>query len=305
MWACFALPPKCSLTGFAKFRLKRASVTHREFGMAVLRTIALQARRCLPDTLADGVIEQAVTTYARVCRRDLPETRFAIIMQPRSGSTLLCDLLDHHPAIRCQTDELLRKRFRRPIDFLNGMASYYRTRVWGVKIMLEQILQQESVSDPGRFLRELKEEGFRLFSLTRRNAFLGTLSHICAHKRGGVYHRNEDVPREVFQRVTISDPNLFVQMVGRREKARETLLNITAGLTDLDFCYEDDLLEAESQAHALHTIFNLFGVEPMNVASTFKRISDSSLSNSVTNAEELWEAMEKSPYAGYLSEVVL
>ena len=272
--------------------------------MAFLRSIALRARRHLPEKVADRVIERAVATYGRVFSASLPETRFAIIMQGRAGSALLCDLLDQHSAIRCQTDELLEKPVSRPIEYLNGMACYYNAGAWGVKIKLSQIEHQPSVDNPVDFLHELRDEGFKLFSLTRRNAFLGTLSVIAAYKRGK-YHRIEARPNEAFRRISITDPAYFVKKIGERERARVALLKATAGLTDMDLCYEDDLLEPERQRQASYTLFSHLGLEPMNVESSFKRIAGPRLSDTVTNAEELWKAVENSPYAGFLSEVSL
>ncbi len=75
----------------------------------------------LLNPAADAIADAALSGYG--AWRPLPSKQFLIMIQGRSGSSLLCDLLDSHPGVHCQ-NELLVDRLKAPMAYLMGVTSF-------------------------------------------------------------------------------------------------------------------------------------------------------------------------------------
>ncbi|PYC46414.1 hypothetical protein DI396_15565 [Litorivita pollutaquae] len=102
--------------------------------------------------------------------------RFIILGRPRSGTTLLVQLLNQVAGIDCRGEEL-HYAMCDPSGFLHNMA---RSRnadvaVYGTKIITYQMFEVQRLRDHHAFLARLADSGFRFIHM-RRNTFDQCLS---------------------------------------------------------------------------------------------------------------------------------
>ena len=85
-------------------------------------------------------------------KKHVPQKRFVILTQWRSGSELLIDLLNCHPDIRCDSElfkEFVRLRTPKvlfPHWYLDGKSARAGTKAYGCKIMSNQLIGIIAVS---------------------------------------------------------------------------------------------------------------------------------------------------------------
>jgi hypothetical protein len=243
-----------------------------------------------------AVAEAALSGYG--AWRPFPGKKFLILIQGRSGSSLLCDLLDSHPGIRCQS-ELLAVRLRAPMAYLLGMASFHSpSHAWGFKAKIQQIEQQSSLNSARMFLEHLNLEGWTLFSLSRENCVRSALSRLVAWRRGDRYHNFGKTAAELGKVYLEPERVLRAAWLDREERRR--MLEVTQGLSSWDLTYEKNLQDSEAQNTTCERIFRILGADPVPVSSVFLRTSTGSISDSLVNAEEVVRAVGQSEFAEYL-----
>ncbi|HEY5311033.1 MAG TPA: hypothetical protein VIK18_00895 [Pirellulales bacterium] len=88
-----------------------------------------------------------------------PDTRFAIVGNPRTGSSHLASLLDSHPDIACWDDEPFlageafdRSEYATPAAFLRGLVFNVNAQAVGFKLLWDAMVR---LSDPWQLFRDL------------------------------------------------------------------------------------------------------------------------------------------------------
>jgi hypothetical protein len=246
---------------------------------------------------AGAAAEVALSVYG--VWRPYQGKKFLILIQGRSGSSLLCDLLDSHPEVRCQS-ELLHGRLKAPLTYLTGMASFQPTsRAWGFKTKINQIEQQPGMRSPRELLEALHKDDWSIFSLSRKNCVHAALSRLVAWRRGNCYHNTGQAAASELGKVYL-EPGRVLQAARREREERKQVQELTHGLSSLNLTYENDLLEQEAQQRTCRKIFELLSVDQIPVSSVFHKTSTSSLSDSIINAEEIIRAVQGTEIAKYL-----
>ncbi|WP_439343898.1 hypothetical protein [Vacuolonema iberomarrocanum] len=215
--------------------------------------------------------------------------RFVIVSQGRTGSSLLSDLLDQHPLIRCQS-EILNHKVYFPITFIKGMATYYHHHCWGFKVKPAQLRNRQKV-DAELFLRQLADEGFTFIQLTRSNLARRTLSALVGYARGSYHKLEQGQPLEP---VTI-DPAQLLTAINRSIKNQEEENDCMQQVEHLRLVYEDDLFSSEVQVETAQRIFRFLELPDIDapVQSRFLKVSSANLRDDVENFSELLQHLEQ------------
>jgi len=107
-----------------------------------------------------------------------PSVRFAIVGNPRTGSSHLVSLLDSHPDIACWDDEILDEGeafdtspFEDPRDFLRKVVFDVNAKAVGFKLLWDALERTDGVWNL------LKDLEIRLVHTCRSNALDGLLSY--------------------------------------------------------------------------------------------------------------------------------
>lgn len=99
-----------------------------------------------------------------------PSIRFVIYGQGRSGSSLLLDLIGSHPEVYCESEIFHRKvagRLVNPWDYLLARADLAPKPVYGCKMKIYQVTEDQGIEDPHRFMLDLHAAGWKVVHLVR------------------------------------------------------------------------------------------------------------------------------------------
>ena len=233
-------------------------------------------------------------------------TQFVIYGQSRSGSTLLVDLLNRHPAIHCD-EELFNKesgyfenvgRLRLsqyfPFPFIYLMKRRAPRDVYGFKLLFYQIRFTRPV------VRALHLSGWRFIHLRRRNLVRQSLSKLIANRTQRWQRYEGDSAPD--HRVTVGVDQLDRELRVREAWTRSEL-DCIAGIPHLDLCYETDLEDAAAWPATLARVAAFLEIQPFDtVHSKIKRIDERPYAEVIVNHAELAAHLERTAYAGQLDD---
>ncbi len=231
-------------------------------------------------------------------------TAFIIYGQPRTGSSLLRDLLDSHPNVRCE-NEILNPKFGRvapgkereiicrdPRRLLAKCRSESESDAYGCKLLAHQ------VRAPHHVFAELLADGWRIIHIQRRDIFHQAVSYVQA-SRSGRWVRHSDVEHEEDD---VIDAAEFLKIVKRLVRLRARERDVLRELPRLPIIYEDGLLDSADWQRTADSIFRFLGVESAPVVSAMKKTSAVPPSERVPNYDELVECIRRSDYLAPLLE---
>ena len=182
--------------------------------------------------------------------------KFLIYAQPRTGSTLLVDLLNSHPNIRCER-EVLAFRPLLTRSFLEARRSLHPRYTYGCKILNHQLERQVSHRCTTAFLRKIQNRGWGIIHLRRENVLRQALSRVLVDSRR-LRHLETGEPRWQGQ-VRISAPELH-RCIRESERWTRRDQRTFAQLPHLELVYERDLLQAERHQAASNRVFEFLEV---------------------------------------------
>ena len=239
--------------------------------------------------------------YGALLTRQPPDVRFVIFAQGRTGSTLLNQLLDSHPRVRCDGEILNIGKTRVPLldpyRYTLGAASYSGAKLYGYKVKVYQLTRHQRV-DPGQFLRRVQTEGWKIIYLRRNNLLKQALSNVMANRTGrGRYKKNERIDNAPLR----VDPDDLLQKISRREEYLEAEAEALDGLSYLEITYEQDLEADAAKQSTCDRIFEFLGVESYPVATDLKKINKDSLQDLIANYEEVKARVVEAGYGHHLA----
>lgn len=229
-------------------------------------------------------------------RNNLPEQKFAIFGQGRTGSELLLSLIDCHPEIHCE-GEMLNKKVWFPYLYLQGRMAKYPNFVYGCKVRTDQLLFDQGI-DPVKFTIGLQENGWKIVYISRQNLLRQNISLLIGLARQK-WHDTADKPfsdrkiqidsQELIKYLKLSDLYL--------EKEREIIGN----LPHVNVTYEQDLFNSDRHQPTLDRVFDYLGLSSVPVKTKYVKTSaNKKLSDSIENYAEIAAALEKTKYAQFL-----
>lgn len=224
----------------------------------------------------------------------MPEQRFVILAQGRTGSTLLTSLLDSHPQIRCN-DELLQRPRIAPLRYIDQVARAATLPRHGWHLKSEQLKWRQADRPVGPFLDALEARGSKIIYLWRENVLEQSVSMFFAVASGAWHHRNNGQIKRV-KELELDPEELYSQM-----KQRSRVLELDrALLSGRDYCeinYERDLRTEDARGPALARIQEFLGVEYHPLASELRKSVNRPIHKLIKNYAEIAESLEGTPYA--------
>jgi hypothetical protein len=227
-------------------------------------------------------------------------TRFIIVANGRTGSTLLVDLLDSHPMIAC-ADELLNERHWRrrhrpllwlarafPILYLERQAHKSTQAAYGFKLKTGG-----QVHNLGSTLTSLHRRGWKLIYLARSDALQQTFSWSVAKLTGRWQTTIEQPGRS--QSVTLDVPS-FLRDLQTTLHDRQCLAEIMAPLPHLALVYEDDLARPVLRPATCERICTWLGIAPAPCSNRIVRTWEQPYPAMIRNYDEIVAAVADSPW---------
>jgi len=205
--------------------------------------------------------------------------KFLIISRARSGSTLLTQLLNTHPQVRCDR-EVLAKRVLFPRAYLNRLAHKNTAAAYGAKLLSYQMVQVQRFRDPAGFLARLEQDGFRFIHL-QRDTFAQTVSLAMAQSRR-FFHQKTDPGAGVGKHIPEAEAKkarapvqVDVEDFIRRLEWNDMLLEYEhyclRALPHLVMSYEEGLQDPQTQQQAADRGFDWIGVPSAPVRGGLKK----------------------------------
>jgi len=246
-----------------------------------------------------GYLVEAAVYLQVLWRRTLPSSRFVVFAQPRSGSQLLCDLLDAHSRIQCDM-EILYARVLSPNRLVRCRARLSKCDTYGFKCMLYQLTQTQGIADARAFLAGLHGEGWRIIYLSRRNTLRHVLSILLWRQSGKAHRyavRHGRKPR--VGKLAVDCERLHRRLARQQHEQRleeESLDDLPC----LRLVYDDDLYTGADQQRTLARIFDWLGLERETVASDLVRNTPERLADLIENYDEVANSLAGTEYARFL-----
>lgn len=232
-------------------------------------------------------------------KTDVSLTKFVILGQTRSGTHLLCDLINAHPDVHCE-HELFDHDIPRlflPEEFIEAKCNLFKNQSYGFILHLRHILMMKSL-ELDEFLSQIHRNGWRIIHLHRRNVVRQQIS-LEIGKQRGLWHADSEnaLPPQKYR----IDPDVLLRRVRLRKIKSELEKEILSKCSHLSIVYEDDLLDAEMHQATLNKVFEFLQLPSVPVDTKLARTSRDSLQDMILNYSELESIVINAGYGGYLS----
>ena len=254
-------------------------------------------------------------TYFRALRspssRDKP--KFILLAGYRSGSTLLADLLNCHPAIFCDGEIFLKFckrhsyfRFSRPFAkllspllYIKGCVDFSQSNTWyGFDLKISQLETVHFEPLHGALheqLSDLHRNNWHIIYLRRDNLYRQAVSNLLARSRN---HWRANEPA-ILSLVYIEPRDLLNELIWF-EKQAVLERNALQYLPHLTLLYERDLKQAGNHQAAADKAFSYLGLESFPVQTSLHRTTADSLADNIQNHDEIVRFIGQTKYAHYL-----
>lgn len=226
-----------------------------------------------------------------------PTTRFIIVSNGRTGSTLLVDLLRSHPAIECQDEIFNEQRWQGwrsplgwlvrayPAPYLEWQARRVTKPIYGFKLKTGG-----QVHDLARALRSLHQRGWLLIYLHRRDALQQTFSW-CVAQASGRWQSRLDGPLRQNATVTLNVED-FLRDLRTCAADRQALTELMGNLPHLPLVYETDLADSGRWPATGARLCAFLGIEPAPLTSRITRTWERPYAEVVSNYAEIMQAVQ-------------
>lgn len=218
-------------------------------------------------------------------------TKYVIFGLPRTGSSLLGEILARQPASVYET-ELLHPKFwrgwRRPVyrllrsypyAYLNyrcHLARRQGNRLYGFKLFPAHVRWPQAV------LQELQRQQWRILHVERRDLFHQVLSVLVATHTGRYDGEHGDDPPRLYL-----DPGMVANQLRMRTHKLQETDDMLKGIVHLDVVYEDDLHDSTQWDATLARIASAWGIEVTPAQTDYRRTWQQSYAEIVVNYAEL------------------
>lgn len=228
----------------------------------------------------------------------LPQTKFIILSQGRTGSSLLQSLLDSHPQILCE-GELLMYPVSFPNLYIKSMAArqYQKEVAWGFKVKPYHLTGTQK-RDLNKFICDFYAEGWKIIRLERKDIFRQTISGIIGKYRNTWVITSENSKLNK-TKIKIDTDQVIEWMEGKlKQKKWEN--EALDGLHYLNISYEDDLDDSENHQTTCDRICNHLKLPEKTIQTKLKKTTSRDLREEIENYDEVIERLKDTEYAQFL-----
>lgn len=236
------------------------------------------------------------------------QKKFIIFAHWRTGSTLLTQLLNSHPEIKCDTELFNFKRFNitngsilLPHLFIRGNSLKSKNKTYGFDLKLYQIKKStiKYKNSPEILIDELNRRGWKIIHLWRKNKLRQAVSNQIAHKRNK-WHDTLDNP---IKKTKINiDFDTLINEIEYDENIVSEEKEILKNFEHISINYEKDLLNQEKHQNTCNKIFRYLGLEIKPVQAKLRKISSNKLEEEIENYLEIAEKISSTSFSHYLNE---
>lgn len=239
--------------------------------------------------------EAKVWLSAMLKPRNRDVKKFLIIARARSGSTLLTELLNNHPDVICDR-EVLVKKVRFPVTYLENLARKSTARAYGAKLLSYQMVLVQDFRDPVGFLGQLRDRGYRFIHLTR-DTFAQTVS-LTRAQASGLYHMR-DV--KAVSEAAI-DPAEFIRRLQWNAKLAEYEGHCLKDFNPLRIDYDTELMDGAAQQPTADRVFADLGLPSADVGARLKKVLPKDPRSALENYDDIARAVTEAGLAHLLPE---
>ena len=225
---------------------------------------------------------------------------FVVVSQERTGSTLLSTLLSYHPSVLMDMDVFFTPETW-PSSRESGRLVFSRRPVRGFKFKGGHAPLRDSVEDAHDFLRTQQEAGLHIVRLQRHDLLRQAISSYMVGARNGLHAWNgrKDTGKQRPSQVAVDVDDVFerMQYFDRLTRFQDEMLT---GVPHLAISYEANLLDAAHHQSTADQIFEHLGLARHPVETQLRKLTPNTLSDVVTNVNELADRLQGTPYASFL-----
>lgn len=247
--------------------------------------------------------KQFSSYWSAVTKPSHKTQKFIILAQGRTGSSLLKEVLNSHPAIHCD-DEVLNKAYNFgngmiffPKLFTKGLARKHPQEVYGCKIKPKHLKQQAHIRDEKAFILHFIQRGWRIIYLYRSNILHHALSNIVAEHRGTYHLRQGESTKVTSLKV---DLNRLEAGMRSRKQQLEDEIEFLKAIPHLELNYEKDLLH--NPQIGADKVFAFLGLPPVTVHTNLIKVVNTKLEEFLENYDEVETALKGTIFEKYLWE---
>jgi len=229
-----------------------------------------------------------------------PQRKFIVLAHFRSGSGLLCDLLNLHPDIHCDYEILYRFQGSgmQPqflLLFMKSLMARTDAQSYGCNIKLDQLNRVHP--DPRQFMRERYDDGWKVVYLKRENVLRAAVSNFIA-----AHHQRYSLPKDARGALpkTHVDCGELLNLLDWYQRIADQEDDVLAGIPHLKLIYEDDLLDTDRHQQALDRVFDYLGLPTAPVRARSARTSADDLADYLDNHDEVVQFVRRTRYARFL-----
>ena len=253
--------------------------------------------------------ESAYAYFALCHTSKIPSPKFLILLQGRSGSQLLGDLLNSHPDIHCDAEKIGWQKW----DDLFDLKAYLKWRrekrtepIYGVRFKLRHVTEVQEVN-AAHFLRHFHSRDWKIIYSKRENRLRQEISSLIGNQRNKWSDTSAERCPELAegplagQKFEIECQQLLSSIEARERYAAQEE-EVLAGLPHLTIVYEKDLLHAAHHQATLDRVFDYLGVPSVPVKTTLVRTSRNNLGDIISNDEEIVRFISQTKYAKFIDD---
>lgn len=238
-----------------------------------------------------------VMTYVQAIQKKEPEKKFFIFGQGRTGSTLLCSLLNSHPKIQADY-EILFNPVWFPEFYLKSKSQLSKEEVYGFKVKIYQLTGKQKIDNPSQFIHKLIDDNWKLIYLKRNNLLRHVISFQAAKQRN-IWHTSKEDTKMYSDKIYINC-NSLINGMQMREKYLIQEQNIVEKFDHITISYEDDLLSPKVHQKTVDRICDFFEIERQMVNTELSKTVPSDLSQLIENYDELVSTLRGTKYSHFL-----
>ena len=258
--------------------------------------IKFRLRRGFKKRFGGYLSEASIYAKYPFAQKSNPHTKFIIFCLQRTGSSMLVNLLDSHPMIKCD-GEILLDPVLLPKRYVLYRSQSLHTDVFGFKLQPHHFTYQK-IENPSEFIKWLDHSGYKIIRLTRRNKLRTALSLYFAINSGR-FHQSKKTSLQSHPKMIV-DPSQLLHWIKWIDFNQEQLERLTSGYPFLEIFYEDHLIDEGHHQDTIDSISDFLDIPHSRVKTHFSKIMPEDISDSIENFSEIKDFIRKTNYAHYL-----